>query len=645
MRTGGSNPSLSATLLIFIQSFQLLDFYDFPHFWGIYGVRGDSRGDFVAQKSILTMNYRDYIVRKNASSSFFFFIRIPKDLRPYFGRNQFKISLKNGIRSESILYAKILFPQVQSIFDDIRMGSIAKITITQIKEILKGKIDRTLRYSQHEVTDTNTYVKSEVEKKIKETENEELLLRSQIEDNYGGVLEHIEGEIERLLKSKNLTIDTKSLEFKKLRKQFLDLRLIRNNWKKELLEDSSKSVEEFKKEIYKRFDIKLDSISREEIIENIPKNSEIISTTDKSQRNSDDSPKLSEVKDEFISERILSGFSAKSTAEVKSTINDFIEIVGDIQISQVTPNHAREFKNIISKLPKHRTQTPKYAGLTIKQILEIDNVVGQEPKNINKLIYRVRIFFKWCKNNYSEYVPRNYFEGLSVDIKNFSKPRDGFTIQELKKIFDRNNFLNNTIRKNANKIKLPKYFVPIIGITTGMRLDEISQLRLEDVVTDGEYDVIKVRTSDQTKLKNNQSERDIPIHNILRDLGFLDYCAYLRRKKKERIFWELSKSRDGYGRNVGRNFGEYLKQIGVYEFQSKVFHSLRHSFITNLLQNGVREEVVNGIDGHKQNTMTTTVYFKGGFPAKVLYEEGISKLDFEGLNLEKLKIDWKKINE
>jgi integrase len=111
------------------------------------------------------------------------------------------------------------------------------------------------------------------------------------------------------------------------------------------------------------------------------------------------------------------------------------------------------------------------------------------------------------------------------------------------------------------------------------------------------------------------------------------------------IFGELSKSRDGYGRNVGRNFGEYLKQIGVYKFQSKVFHSLRHSFITNLLQNGVREEVVNGIDGHKQNTMSTTVYFKGGFPAKVLYEEGISKLDFEGINLDKLKIDWKKIIE
>ena len=39
--------------------------------------------------------------------------------------------------------------------------------------------------------------------------------------------------------------------FKELRKQFLELRLLRNNWKKELLEDSSKSVEDFKKEIEK----------------------------------------------------------------------------------------------------------------------------------------------------------------------------------------------------------------------------------------------------------------------------------------------------------------------------------------------------------------------------------------------------------
>ena len=48
------------------------------------------------------------------------------------------------------------------------------------------------------------------------------------------------------------------------------------------------------------------------------------------------------------------------------------------------------------------------------------------------------------------------------------------------------------------------------------------------------------------------------------------------------------------------------------------------------------------MDGHQQKTMSTTIYFKGGFPADVLYEEGISKLNYEGLDLEELKINWKK---
>ena len=104
----------------------------------------------------------------------------------------------------------------------------------------------------------------------------------------------------------------------------------------------------------------------------------------------------------------------------------------------------------------------------------------------------------------------------------------------------------------------------------------------------------------------------------------------------------MNKDRDGYGRNISRTHTSFLKRIGIHVEQSKVFHSYRHTFITNLLQNGVREEIVNGLDGHKQKTMSTTIYFKGGFPSKVLYEEGISKLKFEGINFGKLKIDWRK---
>ena len=585
------------------------------------------------------MTYCNYLMRKTPTSSYFFRIKIPQDLKDFFsGRNEFKISLKNGIHSQSLKYSNLLSIEVQSIFCLIRMGSISKITIKEIQNILKDKVERTLVHSQHIVTDTNTFVETQVKSKIREINEEDRVLRTQVEQNYDGVLEHIEGEIEGILKRKDLTIDRKSLEFKQLRKQFLELRLVRNNWKKELLEDTGKTIDDFRNEIYKKFNIKDEPNRLQELV------SDSIETESikEGQPSKDDSPKISEVKEEFIRERLLSGFSPKSTREIKSTIDDLIEIIGDKQISQITPRNSRDFKNTISKLPKHRTQTPRYRDLSIKQILELKGVEGQEPKNINKLIYRIRIFFKWLKNNYREYVPENHFEGITVEIKKIYKPRDGFTPEDLKKIFDTTNYLDNTVRDDRNKIKLPKYFIPILGIYTGCRLEEISQILLEDIYKDGKYDVIRVRVSDDTKLKNIQSERIIPIHTTIKELGFIDYCDYLRKQKKDRVFYELNKGRDGYGRNIGRFFSVYLKKIGVYKFQSKVFHSLRHTFITNLLQNGVREEVVNGLDGHKQKTMSTTIYFKGGFPSDLLYEEGISKLKFEGLNFGKLKIDWKK---
>ena len=79
------------------------------------------------------------------------------------------MSLKNGIHSQSIVFAKILRLEVQSIFNSIRVGTMSKINVNQIKDILRNKIERTLTHSQWVVTDTNTFVESEVKDKIEET--------------------------------------------------------------------------------------------------------------------------------------------------------------------------------------------------------------------------------------------------------------------------------------------------------------------------------------------------------------------------------------------------------------------------------------------------------------------------------------------
>jgi len=42
------------------------------------------------------------------------------------------------------------------------MGTISKITVKQVKDILKDKIERTLNHSKHIVVDTNTFIEFEV---------------------------------------------------------------------------------------------------------------------------------------------------------------------------------------------------------------------------------------------------------------------------------------------------------------------------------------------------------------------------------------------------------------------------------------------------------------------------------------------------
>ena len=93
-----------------------------------------------------------------------------------------------------MLFAKVLYLEVQTIFSSIRMGTISKITVNQIKDLLRDKIERTLSHSKNTVVDTNTFIESKIKDKITEISDEEGILKTQIEQNYDGVLEHIEKE-------------------------------------------------------------------------------------------------------------------------------------------------------------------------------------------------------------------------------------------------------------------------------------------------------------------------------------------------------------------------------------------------------------------------------------------------------------------
>ena len=71
----------------------------------------------------------------------------------------------------------------------------------------------------------------------------------------------------------------------------------------------------------------------------------------------------------------------------------------------------------------------------------------------------------------------------------------------------------------------------MIGLFTGARANAAMTLQYDDLINEEGLDCVYLRSNHPVKnLKNDASERKVPIHKQLLDLGFVDY---VKRKKKK----------------------------------------------------------------------------------------------------------------
>ena len=134
-----------------------------------------------------------------------------------------------------------------------------------------------------------------------------------------------------------------------------------------------------------------------------------------------------------------------------------------------------------------------------------------------------------------------------------STERDKFTEQELKKIFSKKDYLYTTL-PFIKKGKYANYWIPLIGVFSGMQANEICSLYIDNVrESSGNhrekrwcFDILEELNRPQKKLKNLSSRRVVPIHETLLDLGFIDFIKLLksvkypnREWKEKRLFEEL----------------------------------------------------------------------------------------------------------
>ncbi|TCK03010.1 site-specific integrase [Marinobacterium mangrovicola] len=170
-------------------------------------------------------------------------------------------------------------------------------------------------------------------------------------------------------------------------------------------------------------------------------------------------------------------------------------------------------------------------------------------------------------------------------------------------------------------------WVGLLALYHGCRAGEITQLRKQDVKRDlasGRWYMVITEAAGSTKTK--ESNRLVPIHKRLIELGFIDYVD----NRKDVLLFPRC-----YGQKMTRWLYRLQESVGVEQYddlgRKRDFHSFRHSVVTLLRRvKGINEVAIQAVVGHRRTNMGITDIYTHGFEVKDLVQV-VDVLDFKSL--------------
>jgi integrase len=331
--------------------------------------------------------------------------------------------------------------------------------------------------------------------------------------------------------------------------------------------------------------------------------------------------------------------------EYERAIRLFVELHGDLPVSQIRKSHVRHFREALQAVPRRRIG--KLLSATLPELAEWGRAHAGAQKTtagtVNKLLGGVQAVAVWADKN-----------GMVPDDAMWSDPfarmrlaegeavRGGapFELEDLQTIFSAPVFTKGERPEGGQGDAA--FWLPLLALFTGGRLHELAALRASDVAHNviigaKVFAIVKDRKAGK-RLKTERSERAVPLHPQLLEFGFLDYVA-ARTKAHGAKAWLLPKvaPETTGARAFSKWFGRYIGEHGVTDAK-KVFHSFRHNFTDALRLAGVAEEVNKALLGHTDNSV------HGRYGAKEKAQrfrhrlaEAVASVEYKGLDLSRVR--------
>lgn len=551
-------------------------------------------------------------LHRNRYGVYGFRIVIPRDLRLSFPRREIRISLRTTSRTAAKPLALRFTLLTQNYFDKIRRSPSFDEALATGKELIQalgaGSFD--------ELTSQLSALIPEVEgesgvllRKLVALRNEHSAIEAAKQACLMETVYQLEGksdtEIDSLFCDMYANVTPLVIKGNQLSAEVNDLMLhaqralqgATHSLEVQAIEESKKaeinSITDLAAEIAFKATLKAASVS-------LDKNPPNATTAPKSEQ-------LATIVEAYCANQISEGsWTTKTESENRSIFALWLRVVGDQPILNYGFEQHRDYKSTLSKLPPNMNKSPRYRDKNIAEILRL-NATPAAPNTINKNLVRISALFDWArKYGFTELNPAR-----GMTIKNPKRPneqRQIFSDDELRKL------LNSPEYIQAGHRHPYQFWIPLIALYSGARLNEICQLHLCDF---DEKDGIKViRISEEggrKRLKTKAANRLIPIHSDLIRLGLIDFVDSLRRAGQIRLFPELKERRDGYGQTASKWFASYCTRCGIDE-AGKVFHSFRHTVIDRLKQSEVPKEKIAALVGHEDDSVTFGRYGKAFKP-------------------------------
>ena len=185
---------------------------------------------------------------QSSGNTFYFRSKIPCDLRDHFGgKREFQISLKCAIKSRSSKITKSLNKTLSRLYNEIRQG-MKKLHLDEIKEILRTEIRKQILHAHHVYEGTNRWEEDGIKQSLKTIDQKESNLKETIKTDLRSYQGEVDEKLDAILQSLDIQSNKNSVDFKKLRNLFIDLYLMRHDWMRELINQTGKTDDDFRRD-------------------------------------------------------------------------------------------------------------------------------------------------------------------------------------------------------------------------------------------------------------------------------------------------------------------------------------------------------------------------------------------------------------